>query len=79
MIGSVPVGVVCLLLLVLEFGLLLVITRKGRRAGSALTPMEIFWAVFGALWAFSLSAGLLWSIVGVIAEAFTPVGPAPTP
>jgi hypothetical protein len=32
----------------------------------SLTPRSIFWAIFAALWAFSLSAGLVYLILRFI-------------
>jgi hypothetical protein len=31
-----------------------------------LTPRSIFWAIFGALWAFSVSAGIVYALIRAI-------------
>jgi hypothetical protein len=30
------------------------------------TPVSIFWAVFGALWAFALSAGVIYALIRMV-------------
>ncbi len=40
-----------------------------------LTAVKIFWAVFWALWAFSLSAGLVYAIVYIFTELMAPIPP----
>jgi hypothetical protein len=36
---------------------------------SSLTPQKVFWTIFGALWAFSLSAGILLLIIRALVSA----------
>lgn len=38
-------------------------------AGAPMTSVRLFWVIFGALWAFSLSAGLVLGFLRVLSRA----------
>lgn len=43
-------------------------TLNAPKAVGPLTAVRMFWVIFGALWAFSLTAGLLYALIRAISS-----------